>query len=326
MRLLVTDIGGTNARVALCQDTTIYLLKIYPTRYFGSAIELFSHFQKDTNQKLPPYWAVAAAGVTSDEKIEGTNLKWDISKRELIEAFNLRSCILLNDFEAAAYGLSVVDEKRLLKLAGETPQPKETKILIGAGTGLGEATCVYCKGLGWKALRSEGGHATFAPTDETEMELAIYLKAKYRHVSYERILSGLGLLELYGFFMKKDSHKDMFEETFKSPSQVTEAAEKGDKPSIKAIKLFCKIYGEEAGNFALKTLPLGGVFITGGVSLHIVSWLQKGWFQEGFVQKGRMTNLLKNIPVFLVKEPYLGIYGGAYRLLQTCMTKATTAS
>ncbi len=321
MRGLVTDIGGTNSRIAIVRDLQIETLKVYPTGNFKSAIELFLHFQQDTGQKLPPRWAVAAAGVTTQEKIHGTNIGWDIVRKELSDAFHLKTCVLLNDFEAAAYGLAVVGGDRLEKIGGGKPGKNEVKIVLGAGTGLGEATCVFCKQTGWKVLRSEGGHSSFSPTDELEIELFRFLKKKYGHVSFERILSGPGLLELYHFFLYKKSIKEA--RKLEEPSQVTKAAEQGDKISGGALDLFCKIYGEEAGNFALKTLPLGGVYLTGGIVLHILPRLKAGGFMKGFTSKGRMKEVLKDIPVFVVREPYLGILGCAYRLLQASVTETS---
>ncbi len=321
MRGLVTDIGGTNSRIAIVRDLHIEILKVYLTRSFKSATELFRHFQEDTGQELPSNWAVAAAGVRTKEKIHGTNIGWDIVRKELSNAFHLETCLLLNDFEAAAYGLAVVGEERLEKIGGGKPEENEVKIILGAGTGLGEATCVFCKETGWKVLRSEGGHSSFAPTDELEMDLLRFLKKRYRHVSFERILSGPGLLELYHFFLKKHSVSSAKE--LKEPSQVTRAAEEGDEVSRYALDLFCKIYGEEAGNFALKTLPFGGVYLTGGIVLHILSRLKEGGFMKGFRSKGRMKEVLKEIPVFVVREPYLGILGCAYRLLQASMTETS---
>jgi len=314
MRGLVTDIGGTNSRIAIVRDLQIETLKVYPTRNFKSAIELFRHFQKDTGQELPSRWAVAAAGVTTQDKIHGTNIGWNIVRKELSDAFRLETCLLLNDFEAAAYGLAVVSEERLEKIGGGKPGGNEVKIILGAGTGLGEATCVFCKETGWKVLRSEGGHSSFSPTDELEIELFRFLKKKYGHVSFERILSGPGLIELYHFFLNQQYALPGKE--LREPSQVTRAAKEGDEISWCALDLFCKIYGEEAGNFALKALPLGGVYLTGGIVLHILTRLKAGGFIKGFTSKGRMKEVLKDIPVFVVKEPYLGILGCAYRLLQ----------
>ncbi len=322
MEGLVTDIGGTNARLAIVEGLKLKVVKVYPTNQFTSALELFRHFQKDLGRQLPKIWAVGAAGVTSEEKIQGTNIGWDIVKSQLIQAFNLDICILLNDFEIAAYGLPTLADHQLVKICGGLPAKEQaTKILLGAGTGLGEATCLYCpSGEQWLVVRSEGGHSSFAPTDETEVRLLFFLQKKFGHVSYERILSGQGLLNLHEFFTQETTPGK--KSTFSSPSQVTKAALEGEPVSRRALELFCRIYGEEAGNFALKTLPKGGVFLSGGIALHIYPQLQQGQFRRGFESKGRMSKVLREFPVFVIKEPFLGLYGGAYRLLKAGMTKA----
>ena len=322
---LVTDIGGTNARVALVNRLQIKTVRVYPTNKFKQAADIFIRFQNDVGQELPKKWAIAAAGVTTSDRIQGTNIGWDIVKDELAAAFHLETCILLNDFEAAAYGLSIIKKDSLIQISGKHPKNKCTKVLIGAGTGLGEATCVFCSGDEWKVLKSEGGHCSFAPTNRIEARLLAFLSSKYGHVSYERILSGTGLVDLYRFFLKEQNGIDS---TIKveRPSQVTSGAKNGDTICQRTLELFCRIYGEEAGNLALKTLPEGGVFIGGGIAIHILDWLQKGTFKNGFESKGRMKSLLETMPVFVVNEPYLGIYGGAYKLLQASMSKTASPS
>ncbi len=316
---LVSDIGGTNARIAIVRDLEVEILKTYPTGNFGSALELFNRFKKDAGIRLPSRWAIAAAGVSTEERIRGTNIGWDIVKDDLVASYRLETCLLLNDFEAAAYGLAFAGGESLQRLGGEEPKVQGTKILLGAGTGLGEATCVFCEKAGWKVIRSEGGHASFAPMDETEDRLLEFLREKYEHVSYERILSGSGILDLYSFFSRHGGLH--LSRNITEPSQVTYGAKTGDEVCKKTIDLFCKIYGEEAGNFALKTFPEGGVYLAGGVTLHLVQRLEDGLFRKGFEAKGRMERLLKDIPVFIVKEPYIGILGSAYRLLHTCVAK-----
>jgi len=312
---LVTDIGGTNARIAIAEGLELKTVRVYPTRQFQGAIELFRQFQADIGRPLPKRWAVGAAGVTSPERIHGTNIGWDIVRDELVSTFGLELCILLNDFEIAAYGLATLGRDQLVELGGASAKASAPRIILGAGTGLGEATCVLCPGSKWHVLKSEGGHASLAPTDETEIRLLKFLQQRFGHVSYERVLSGQGILSLYEFFLSESGQKESVP-TFDDPSQVTKAALEGEPLSLKAVELFCRIYGEEAGNFALKTLPFGGVFLSGGIVLHILPILQKGLFRKGFESKGRMKEILRNIPVFVVKEPYLGLYGGAYRLLQ----------
>ncbi len=319
MKILSADIGGTNARVAILEDLEIKFLKIYPTSQFTSCTELLQVFSKEIKGAFPKQIVICAAGVLEDEKIFGTNLPWVISEKDLIEKFKLSKCALLNDFEASAYGLLTVDEKRLVTLKDGKHSLKGVKIVLGAGTGLGEAILVFCSEGKWKVIRTEGGHTSFSPEDEVQIELLRFLREKYGHVSHERILSGKGLLDLYEFFSKKEGKASSKE----VPSEVTQGAKEGDEISKRALLLFCKIYGQEAGNFALKTLPQGGIYISGGIIRHILFFLKESDFIEAYLKKGRMEKVLRDYPIFVVDEPYLGILGGAYYLLNSSMTKSS---
>ncbi|RUM87815.1 MAG: glucokinase [Thermodesulfatator sp.] len=317
MKLLCADIGGTNARMAIVRDSTVLEIKIYPTDQVKDAIDLLKTFLKDCHETVPDYAAFAAAGVVSGEEVKGTNIPWNIDCKAIKQELGFRKCIVLNDFEAAAWGLLAVKDKRLLHIGGGQPDAFGTKAILGAGTGLGEAIVVRCS-QNWKVLRSEGGHASFSPRDDTGMELLMHLRNIYGHVSFERILSGSGLAEIYEFLIRHDAKKlndFLAVDRKKRPAYVTALARQKNRQALEAINFFFKAYGDEASNLALKCLPSGGVFLAGGVTMALLDFLQKSPFIQAFEDKGRMSGLLRSIPVFVVTEPYLGILGAAQCLM-----------
>ena len=317
VEILCADIGGTNARIAVIEDQDVRLLKIYPTGEVKGLADLLKRFSRDTGTALPRAAAIAAAGVVKDGVVEGTNISWDIDCRDVTEKLGLDMCLLLNDFEAAAWGLLAVGTARLVKIGGQEPEPLGTRAILGAGTGLGEAVLVRCS-QGWHVLKTEGGHCSMAPRDQTGMKLLDHLMATYGHVSFERVLSGPGLVEIYSFFIRGNSRRLATLHSVpqdKRASFITGLARSRDKYGLETMDFFFKTYGEEASNLALKCLPTGGIYLTGGVTLHVMDLLLDSRFRLAFEDKGRMKEVLEKIPVFVVNETCLGLKGAGYRLM-----------
>ncbi len=318
MEYLCADIGGTNARLALVEDLQIRQIKIFQSHRAQGIVPLLKRFSAETGRRLPPRACIAAAGIVEGKQVKGTNIPWNIDCEEILRELEIEQCLILNDFEAAAWGLLAVDKNQLVQYGGKDPDPKGTMAVLGAGTGLGQAILVHCP-TGWKVLRTEGGHASFSPRDHVGISILSHLMEKYGHVSFERLLSGSGLWEIYSFFIKNSGEKlkDLSSVSPRErPSHVTRLARAGDEYALRAVDFFFETYGEEASNLALKCLPSGGVYLTGGVTLHLSDLFSQKIFRSRFENKGRMSSLLSKIPVFLVKEPLLGILGSAYRLIQ----------
>ncbi len=319
MEVLCADIGGTNARIALVEDLHVTQIRVYGTRQAKGAVSILRQFSRDTGKRLPPNACLAAAGVVTGNRVAGTNIHWDIDCGEIRSKLGLERCLVLNDFEAAAWGLLAVDEKNFVRLGGGKHEPLGTRAILGAGTGLGEAVLVHC-GASWEVLRTEGGHASFSPRDDIGIELLSHLMKIYGHVSFERVVSGSGLGEIYSFFIRNDKKRmKAFTaiEAAQRPAHVTALAAEGDEVAGRAVDFFLGVYGEEASNLALKCLPSGGVYLTGGVTLHLLNFLPGSPFRKNFEDKGRMSAVLGRIPVFIVNEPLLGILGAAYRLTKS---------
>jgi glucokinase len=246
-----------------------------------------------------------------------TNIPWTIEGDKLAEFLNIPQVKLLNDLEAMAYGLPFLEPEEIedLNPNAPSPPPDGTRVLLAAGTGLGESLIVWT-GKDYQICPSEGGHADFAPNNDLEIELLRYLRTSYLHVSYERVLSGPGLHLIYQFL--RDTQKNeptWFAEKLPTGDPASLIAEAGieGKPDIckNALQLFVSIYGAEAGNMALKTLAMGGVYIGGGIAPKILPALQNGTFMKSFLAKGRYKRLLGKIPVRVILNPHTAILGAA---------------
>ncbi len=246
-----------------------------------------------------------------------TNIPWTIEGNKLATFLKVAQVRLLNDLEATAYGLPLLEPDEIEDLNPSAPSPPRdgTRCLLAAGTGLGESLIVWT-GKEYQICPSEGGHTDFAPNNDLEIELLRYLRTSYLHVSYERVLSGPGLHLIYQFL--RDTQKNeptWFSEKLPTGDPASLIAEAGleGKPDIckNALQLFVSIYGAEAGNMALKTLAMGGVYIGGGIAPKILPALQDGTFMKSFLAKGRYKRLLGKIPVRVILNPRTALLGAA---------------
>jgi len=246
-----------------------------------------------------------------------TNIPWTIEGDKLAEFLNIPQVRLVNDLEATGYGLQLLRPDEIEDLNPNAPSPPAhgTRALLAAGTGLGESLIVWT-GKDFQICPSEGGHADFAPNNDLEIELLRYIRTSYLHVSYERVLSGPGLHLIYQFL--RDTQKNeptWFAEKLPTGDPGTLIAEAGleGKPDIckNALQLFVSIYGAEAGNMALKTLAMGGVYLGGGIAPKILPALQDGTLMKAFLAKGRYKRLLGKIPVRVILNPHTALLGAA---------------
>jgi glucokinase len=258
------------------------------------------------------------AGAVVDGQVRTTNLPWRVSERGLATELQIPRVLLLNDLEAAAHGvIAISDPASLLTLQhGSPPAERHSLVLVSAGTGLGVAL-MWWDGHGYQVAASEGGHCDFAPQDEVEDALLHSLRAQFGHVSYERIVSGPGLVNLYRFLR---AYRQVPE-----PAWLTERIGDGDPaPVVTATALageddvcdetltrFVRIYGAAAGNYALTALAVGGVFVGGGIAPKILPRMREGPFLEAFVAKGRFAEGLRRIPVHIVLATDAALLGAA---------------
>lgn len=324
--ILAGDIGGTKSHVALFtlegQHPKLLTQKTYRSADYSGVEEVVRIFLSSQAERLAgaPV-AVACLGVACpivEERCQVPNLPWIIDAAVIRKAAGLKKVHLINDLEANGYGIPLLSEDELLTLQEGSSQTGGNGALISAGTGLGQAI-LYRQGSAFHPVASEGGHADFAPRRQLEIELLEYLLERYPHVSYERVLSGRGLFHIYCFLRDTDRGeeppwlKERLEEGDPSPEISKAALAEECELCVQALDLFVSIYGAEAGNLALKTKAVGGVYVGGGIAPQIINKLSDGTFIEAFRKKGRLTQLMERIPVRVILNPSTALYGAASR-------------
>jgi glucokinase len=259
---------------------------------------------------------IGVAGPVIDNCCHTTNLPWVVDGGGLAQRFGIPTVRLLNDLEATAYGLLELrpDEMTVLN-AGTVPSQKRALALIAAGTGLGEAI-LFWDGRQYHPSPSEGGHADFAPNSDLEIDLLRHLRGSYLHVSWERVLSGPGLHAIYEFLRDtKKNEPTWMAERIQVEDPAAVIAEVGLKKQadigVQALDLFASIYGAEAGNLALKSMALSGVYVGGGIAPKLLAKLQDGSFMRAFTNKGRYKKLMSAIPVRVIKNDRAALIGAA---------------
>ncbi|MFQ5598812.1 MAG: glucokinase [Nitrospiria bacterium] len=318
--ILAGDIGGTHTRLALFQNegdvkTPLREATLSSRKYTGlvSAVRFFLEGQTGPIRAA----CFGVAGPVFEGRCTATNLPWCVDAAELAKALTIPSLKLINDLEAMVLGALVIEEKDLYILNAGAPEVKGNRAVIAAGTGLGEGM-LFWDGTQYRSSASEGGHCDFAPRNPLEIELLEFLLTRYQRVSYERLLSGPGLLNLYEFLKnrKESDEPAVLKARLKKedPSAViTEMALSGESElCVEAIDLFAAIYGAEAGNLALKVLATGGVYIGGGIAPKIVKPLSEGRFMKAYGDKGRFSDLVARIPVHIILNDQCALLGAAH--------------
>ena len=317
--ILVGDIGGTKSTLALVHAERPLAVENRVTvasRDHGTAADLIGAYADGRRGQIQAACLGVPGPVTGD-RAKATNLPWTIRRDDIAKRLGGVPVMLLNDLEACGWGLTILPTDRLAVLQEGAAGARGNGALIAAGTGLGEA------GLFWDGTRhvpfaSEGGHADFAPRTPREVRLLEFLAQRHGHVSWERVISGGGLLNIFEYL--RDA------EGMPVPSELTHAlARETDDPAIisaaalaeqapiavEALDTFARLLGAEAGNLALKLKATGGVYLAGGIAPKILPKLQDATFLAAFVDKGRFADLLGSIPVSVVLDEATALYGAA---------------
>jgi len=317
--LLCGDIGGTNTRLALFRrEPALEPTRIatYPNAHAAGLGDLLATFLgADTSPIEAACFGIA--GPVLGGRVETTNLPWVIDAEEVGGRLGGAPVFLLNDLEALAYGVAALRDDATVILNPGTAVPTGTIAIIAAGTGLGEGGLVW-DGRRHVAIPSEGGHADFGPRSEREIALLRYLLGRYEHVSYERMVSGPGLAHLFEFLRDVERREvppalAAALDTPDAPAAITKAALAAGGPAIAAaaLDMFVSIYGAEAGNLALKLKATGGVYVGGGIAPKILPKLTDGTFRTAFLAKGRFADMLASIPVRVVTDDRIALFGAA---------------
>lgn len=315
--ILAGDIGGTNTRLALFDGTadrlTPVAIEVYPSPVHRGLEEIALKFRAQHNQPVNAA-AFGIAGPVRNGRCETPNLPWIVDQAAVAEALSIKPVTLINDLEANAHGIHVLQESDFTTLSAGAPDAQGNRALISAGTGLGEAGLLAESG-DYRPYASEGGHADFAPRNETEIELLRYLLKQFDHVSVERVLSGPGLLNIYKFLRdtgRAEEPAALAEEMKKrDPSAVISdhALNASSGLCVMAMDLFVTIYGAEAGNLALRGIATGGVYLGGGIAPRILPKLREPNFLNAFWAKGRVSKLLQAMPVRVILNTQTALLG-----------------
>jgi glucokinase len=313
--ILAADIGGTNARVALFERAgghRPFVSETYRTGAWDGVPSILGEFI-GSHQAPITAACVAIAGPVHAGRANAVNLPWPVEQQEIARALDLSEVALVNDLAANARGITVLGADDLYTLNAGDPAAAGNRIVVSAGTGLGEAALVW-DGVAFRAIAGEGGHADFAPRSDAEIGLLRYLAADYGHVSYERVCSGNGLVNIYRYLRSSGSRSAWFNEEGPAPSPAAIFAEANADPlclSAKAVDLFISIYGARAGNVALSFMATGGVYLGGGIAPRMADKLAGGGFLRSFADKGRLSALLSRIPVFVILDDRCALRGAA---------------
>ena len=320
-RILAGDVGGTKSVLATfdAQGRTLQLVRRrrfdnddFPD--FESVVRAFLH-EADPREPIQGAGFGVAAPITG-RQVHMTNLAWTIDVDRLADLLNGVEVALLNDLEAMAYGIGTLDDEDVVTI--QEGQPRDgNAALIAAGTGLGEAQLIY-DGSRHHPSASEGGHTDFGPRNPLEVELLEYLWNEFDRVSYERIVSGSGLPRVYRFLRdtgraEEPNWLSAALAEAEDPAAVISDAAQGGRSDLcqQALEIFVDVYGAEAGNLALKSLALGGLYVGGGIAPKILPSLQDGRFIEAFHDKGRYRGLMEEIPVKVLLNPRTPLRGAA---------------
>ena len=309
MIYLIGDIGGTKTHLALLEDSETLRDQKFPS---GNYSDLYSIVQEFLGgEKLDIQVACfGIAGPVRDGSCRATNLPWVVDSQALSQKLGIPKVHLMNDLEANAWGLNALNEDQFHVLNKGDPKSKGNQCLISAGTGLGEAG-IYFDGKAHHPFATEGGHTDFAPRSEIEDQLLIYLRQKFERVSYERVLSGPGLADIYRFLVDTKRGAKTFDVSEDElPKVVSDKGLDGCCATCgQALEIFTSLYGAEAGNLALKCLALGGIFVGGGIAPKILPEIDKGQFLASLIDKGRFSDLLQTISVKVVLEEHTALLG-----------------
>lgn len=309
------DIGGTKTNLAYFEKSNNQLLCKIEERYssheFASLDEIVLNFIQKHQIKIDKA-CFGIAGPIRHETVKTTNLPWKVDAHKLSYILSGAPVHLINDLEANAWGIELLKGNELELIQNPTNPTPGHRALISAGTGLGEAG-LYFDGKNFHPFASEAGHADFAPRNSKEAALLSYLGKKNGHVSYERVLSGQGLYNIYQFlndYTKKTPPPEIKELLNKDdPAKVISQFAEKDALCQEALEMMVSFYGAEAGNMALRYMALGGVYIGGGIAPKIIHLLKTPLFLEAFCNKGRFQPLLKSVPISVILNDKTALLG-----------------
>jgi glucokinase len=317
--ILAGDIGGTHARLAIFEAKQgrfeLVTSSTFPSQQFSGLEEIVSQFVSVAKVR-PSQACFGIAGPVSNGRVEASNLPWIVESTRLAQELKISKADLINDLEATGWGIGALSPADLVPLNNVTTLEEGNQAVIAAGTGLGEGA-LYWDGKRHHVFASEGGHCDFAPEDDLQVELLNFLRARYGHVSCERVLSGPGLVNIFEFL--RDTGRGKPPEWLAAEMTEHDAAAAISRSALagkcdvceQALEIFVSIFGAEAGNLALKLKATGGIFLAGGIAPKILPRLTTPAFMQAFLSKGRLRRLMEVIPVKVIMNDQLALLGAA---------------
>ena len=319
MIVLAGDVGGTNARLAIVELEGRTARFVHQSRYPSAESKglapIVRRFFEETGSRPDRACFGIACPVVGDD-CTAPNLPWTINARALAAEIEIPRTAIINDFVAVGYGIELLTPSDLTTLQGGVPSPQGPIALIGAGTGLGEGFLIW-QGDHYRVLGSEGGHSDFAPNGDLQTGLLTSLRGQFDRVSWERVLSGPGIANIYQYLLasgvapEQASVRAEIEAEDDATVIVRHALDRSDCLSVRTVELFWEIFGAQAGNLALSIVATGGVYIAGGIAPRIAEHIDSSPFLTAFRNKGRLSALLERVPVHVVMNPSVGLLGAA---------------
>ena len=317
--ILAGDIGGTKTNLAFFEwhgdKRQTVAEKTYSSGNYRSLEALVTDYLQ-AHRHPAECACFGVAGPVQEGRCKGVNLPWIVDAGTMASVLGISSSYVINDLESTAYSLGVLSEEDLVELNAGLPNAQGNRAVIAAGTGLGEAG-LYWDGQRHHPFACEGGHCDFGARDAIEVDLLPFMMQRHDHVSWERLVSGPGLVDLYHFFRQREPERASPEVAARvnekqAAAYISRAALQGTCPICElALDRFAMMYGAEAGNLALKLMATGGVYIGGGIAPKIIEKLKQPVFLEAFLGKGRMRYLMEQIPVRVIMTDRAALFGAA---------------
>lgn len=314
--ILAGDVGGTKTLLGLFDRARIARESSFPSADYGSLEEIVDEFLSGSRARIDAC-AVGVAGPVVGGRSSVVNLRWPVDAKQLGRKLGIHGVCVLNDLEATAWGIPGLATRQSVALMPKLRARPGNAALIAAGTGLGMAV-LHWDGERHRASVSEGGHQGFSPRNDLEIDLLRYLLERHDRVSVERVVSGDGLSAIYDFLVKSGRAREtsamrgLLRDASDPNAAVAHAGLEGvDPAAVEALDLFVSIYGAAAGDLALASMAVGGIYVGGGIAPKILPRLKGGEFMRAFRDKGRLSPLVEKIPVRVVTEPRTALLGAA---------------
>ncbi len=307
---LVADVGGTNTRFGLVigqGDQPTNCVKVLNSDY-SSFVNAALDYLSSVQQSDPAHVCLSIAAPIQGKIIPLTNCKWVIDLDQVKFALGSNTAEAINDFEALGFSLHRLPDGSAEHVSGPSTQSNSRKMIVGAGTGFNAATSVFMTGVGCCALPAECGHMTLPVETEVEWKLRNVLASKYSRASVERVLSGNGIVDVYGYVCEQLG----CENRNYNAAQITKAAlDQGEAACLQTVEIVVGIFARTVGDLALAHLPLGGIYLYGGVTRALSEWIKHEQFRAVFEAKGRQASLMRDFSINIVTEDNIGVVGCA---------------